>query len=136
LDNKGCDTLSGSIGHIGNCDIHYDNNSDNNEIWTLEKLKDELFCHLMSIKINGKYKYDKQARDLIYRISIYKPTPYFIINYSDLSLKLTKELSSLDNDTLDEVIRDVISWIYESINKNFFLLSIKIYGLIFWEIKA
>jgi hypothetical protein len=113
-----------------------DKYQDDDEIWTLEKLKDELFCCLMSIKVNGQYKYEKQAKYLIYRISIYKPTPYFIINNDDLSLKLKKELSSLDDDTLDEVIKDVVSWIYESINKNFFLLSIKRYGLIFWEIEA
>ena len=134
MEPEGCDTLSGSIGYIGNCDIHYDNNSDNNEIWTLEKLKDELFCYLMSIKVNDECKYEKQAIDLIYKIPKYRPTPYFIINESDLSLKLKRELSSLDDVTLDSVIKDVLSWIYELVNRKYFLLSIKRYGLIYWRI--
>ncbi len=107
---------------------------DNDEIWTLGHLKDELYYCLMTIKINGEYKYEKQAKDLIYRISIYQPTPYFIINCVDLSLKLKKELSGLDDVNLDSVIKDVISWIYESINKKHFLLSIKRNGLLFWRI--
>ena len=51
----------------------------------------------MSIKINGERKYEKHAKDLIYRIPVYRPSPYFINNYSDLSPKLIKELSSLDD---------------------------------------
>ena len=111
-----------------------DKYQDNDEEWNLERLKEELFNCLMLIKIHGECKYEKQAADLIYKIPRYRPTPVFIINYSDLSLKLIEELSSLDDVNLDIVIKDVISWIYELINRKYFLLSIKRYGLIYWRI--
>ena len=104
--------------------------------WTREKLKEELYIQLMSIKIDGEIKYDKQARYLIYRIPISRPTPYFIINYSDLSQPIIEELSGLSNADLNAVIREVISWIYESIDKDYFLISIKRHGLIFWRIES
>jgi hypothetical protein len=103
--------------------------------WTYGKLKDELYIHLISIKINGKRKYEEQAKYLIHRISVFRPTPYFIINQSDLSSRLVKELEELDNINLDAVIKEVLSWIYEIIDKHYFLLSIKRYGLIFWRIE-
>ena len=89
----------------------------------------------MSVKINGERKYEKQARDLIYRIPVHQPTPAFIISNGDLSSKLIKELSSLDYADLDVVIRDVVSWIFESIDKKYFLLSIKRHGLLLWRIE-
>lgn len=128
-------------------DIIYQTSSDNSktridlfsndcgEKWTIAKLKDELFLHLLFIEINGKKKYEIQAKDLIHRIPVYQPTPIFVINQSDLSPKLIDELSSLDDINLDEVIKDVVSWIFESIDKKYFLLSIKRYGLISWRIE-
>jgi hypothetical protein len=114
---------------------NYRQYEDNKEIWTIEKIKDELYIHLISIKINGERKYERQGRDLIYRIPVHQPTPGFIINNSDLSSRLKKELSSLDYADLDIVVRDFISMIYESLNKNYFLLSVKRYGLIFWRVE-
>ena len=111
-----------------------DNSKNDNEIWNAEKLKDKLYVHLMSIKIHGERKYERQAIDLIYRIPVYRPYPYFIINYRDLSPRLIKELSGLDYTNPDIVIKDVLSWIYESIDKEYFLLSVKRHGLIFWRI--
>lgn len=102
--------------------------------WTKERIKDELYIQLVSLKLNGERKYEKQARELIYRVPIFHPTPYFMINNSDLSSKLIEELCSLDDTELDVVITDVLSWIYESINKRYFLLSIKRNGLSLWEI--
>jgi hypothetical protein len=118
-----------------NFNANNDSKCQNDEIWTMGKLKDELYFCLASIEINGEYKYEKQGRDLIYKIPRYRPTPYFIINDSDLSTRLRKELASLDDVDLDIVIRDVLSWIYESIDKKSFLLSIKRYGLLHWRIE-
>jgi hypothetical protein len=113
------------------------NNKNNNisEIWTLEKLKDELYVHLMTVEVNGERKYEAEARGLLYKIPVHQPTPAFIISNSDLSSKLIKELSILNYDDLDAVIKEVISWIYESINKSYFLLSIKRHGLLHWRIE-
>ncbi len=60
---------------------------------------------------------------MLYRIPVYQPTPYFIINQSDLSPRLIKELASLTDLELDEVIKEALSQIFESINKDYFLLS-------------
>ncbi len=103
--------------------------------WTKERIKDELYIQLVSLKINEESKYEKQASDLIYQVPIHRPTPYFIINQSDLSEPLIKEISSLGNKDLDAVIKEVISWIYESIDTDYFLLSIKRHGLVQWRIE-
>ena len=77
----------------------------------------------------------KKPRNLIYKIPIYRPTPDFIINNSDLSSKLKKELATLNEDDLDIVIKDIVSWIFESIDKKFFFTSIKRYDLLSWRIE-
>lgn len=136
MENGRFAIFSENIEKIKNNSEYCYNSDICSEVWTLGKLKDELFVYLISIKINGERKYEKQARDLIYRISIYHPTPYFIIHNSDLSSRLKKELSILDDADLDIVIKDVVSWIYESINKNYFWLSIKRHGLLFWRIES
>jgi hypothetical protein len=108
---------------------------DKSPPWTKERTKDELYLQLISLKINGERKYEKQASYLIYRIPVYRPTPYFIMNQSDLSKPLISDLSSLSNRDLDKIIKDVISSLYESIDKEYFLLQIKRYGLILWRIE-
>ena len=107
---------------------------DKSPPWTIEKIKDELYIQLISLKINRERKYEKQASYLIYRIPVYCLTPYFIINQSDFSEPLIKELLSLSNRSLDKIIKDTISSIYESIDKKYFLLCIKKRGLIKWRI--
>jgi hypothetical protein len=107
---------------------------DKSPPWTKERIKDELYLQLISLKINGERKYEKQAIDLIYRIPIHRPTPKFKINERDLSKPLIKELSSLSNKEQYKIIKEVLSSLYESIDKDYFLLSIKKPGLILWEI--
>ena len=139
MESNKSKTLPGSFGNSNDYNGYGSNinknNNNNSEIWTLEKLKDELYVHLMSVEANGERKYEKQARDWIYRIPVHQPTPAFIISNGDLSSKLIAELSGLDYAGLDAVIRDVISWIYESINKSYFLLSVKRHGLLLWRIE-
>lgn len=62
------------------------------EYWTSERLVDELYICLIRIS-----DYQKQAHDLIYRIPVYKPTPYFEIKISDLSEQIKKELDAIWN---------------------------------------
>ena len=107
---------------------------DKSPPWTIERMKNELYIQLISLKINGERKYEKQASDLIYKIPVYRPTPHFIINQSDLSTELKEVLACLDDIELEVVIKDVLSWIYESIDKLYFLVSIKRSGLLFWRI--
>ena len=112
------------------------NDKSDTILWTSNKLKDKLYLRLASIKKGGKRKYEEQAKNLLYRIPVYQPTPYFIINASDLSPRLIKELESLSDLELDEVIKDVLSQIFESINKDYFLLSIHRYNLLRWRIES
>jgi hypothetical protein len=107
---------------------------DKSPPWTKARTNDELYLQLVSLKINGERKYEKQASYLIYRIPVYDPTPYFIINQSDLSKPLIKELSCLSNKERDKIVKDVLSALYESIDKKYFLLCIKKRDLIRWRI--
>jgi hypothetical protein len=74
-------------------------------------------------KIFGDRKYYNQAFDLL-RIGVYKPTPYFIINLSDLSEELRKELSTLDKLTRQFVLKQTVGRIFEDINSDLFHKSI------------
>lgn len=74
-------------------------------------------------KIFGDRKYYNQAFDLL-RIGAYKPAPYFIINLSDLSEELRKELSSLDKLTRQFVLKQTVGRIFEDINSDLFHKSI------------
>lgn len=73
---------------INNISTNHNKDYDKDDIepWTPGKLKDKFYLHLVSIKKDGKRKYEDQAKYLLYRIPVYKPTPYFIINQSDLHL--------------------------------------------------
>jgi hypothetical protein len=76
------------------------------EPWTLERFKYEFFLYLTKISdTNGSNsvgrdetrflsdrKYYAQANKLIYRIPISKPSPPFVINFSDLTPRLQSEL--------------------------------------------
>lgn len=61
------------------------------ESWSTCRLTEELYLHLMRVTENdgsSKRKYQEQAKYLIYRIPVYRPTPPFIINIKDLTHKL------------------------------------------------
>jgi hypothetical protein len=103
------------------------------ENWTTERLIDELYLNLMSVRRDKVARiYQEQAENLIYRIPVYKPTPYFIVELSHLSYKVKKELHTLNDKALDKVMKEAISRIFEMINERYFLLSVK--KLLKWEI--
>ncbi len=98
------------------------------EYWTTDRLKDELYLHLMKVTDNdGPHlmKYREQAKHLMYRIPVYQPTPSFVVNVQDLSDKLKSELESLDYKSLNDVLKEAIGRIFESINERYYLLSVK-----------
>jgi hypothetical protein len=74
-------------------------------------------------RIFGDRKYYNQAFDLL-GIGAYKPVPYFIINLSDLSEELRKELSSLDKQSRQFVLKQAIGRIFEDVNSGLFHKSI------------
>lgn len=116
------------------------------EFWTKEKLIDELVLCLGSAssydineatkKIYITHKYYDQAEWYIYRINVYKPTPQFIINLSDLTNRIKKEIVSLRSTptTLNEVMTTAVRRIVESVNPEYYHLN-GIYGKIRWRLE-
>jgi hypothetical protein len=101
--------------------------------WTTCRLSDELYLDLMRVRnCKGTRKYEVEARQLIYKIPVYKPAPLFIISLADLNDKIKFELSSLDSEPLNEVIKESVSRIFENIDERYFLLSVK--KLLKWEL--
>jgi hypothetical protein len=116
------------------------------EFWTKEKLIDELVLCLGSVssydlnevtkQIYITHKYYDHAEWFIYRINVYKPTPQFIINRSDLSNRLKKEIVCLRSTptTLNEVMTTAVRRIVESVNPEYYHLS-GIHGKIRWRLE-
>jgi hypothetical protein len=102
------------------------------ESWTTNKLIEEVYLNLMSVNKGFTRKYEEQAENLIYRIPIYKPTPYFYVELGALSYKIKKELRALNDKALDKVMKEAIGKIFENINEQYFLISVK--KLLKWEI--
>lgn len=105
------------------------------EYWTIDRLKEELYLHLMKVtERDGPHhmKYREQAKYLMYRAPVYQPTPSFVVNVQDLTDKLKSELESLDYESLNDVLNEAIGRIFESINGRYYLLSVK--KLLKWKL--
>ena len=94
-----------------------------NSVWTSNYLIDRLKSYLAKVDDKSDRKYYNQAFSLL-RIGAYNPVPYFIINLSDLTQDLRKELSSLDKQTRQFVLKQVVGRIFEDINSDLFHNSI------------
>lgn len=114
--------------------------------WTVSAIKDRFALELSSaadynIDLNTghieiKHKYFEYARRNLYLTNLareVKYIPIFEIKKSDLSSELVDELAELDNKTLNVIIIDGISNLYESINFEFFHIN-AIRGKIRWVI--
>jgi hypothetical protein len=105
-----------------------EHNDGKEEVWTTQRLIDELYLRLIDVRdgMNENIrKYEEQARYLIYRIPIYKPTPSFLISKKDLTVRLIQELESLDQISRKKVLKDAADRIFEGINKRYYLLSVR-----------
>jgi hypothetical protein len=69
--------------------------------------------------------YEEQARYKMYRIPVFRPPLVFVVHLKHLEEGLKKELSNLDRESKDFVVREAISRIFEQVDKRFFLLSVK-----------
>jgi hypothetical protein len=89
---------------------------------TIEGTVDELYLCLMKIR-----DYEKQANELMYRIPIYRPTPFFEIKISDLNEQVKKELDDRwgYKKEIDYILKEAVGRIFENIDKRYFLLSVK-----------
>jgi hypothetical protein len=109
------------------------------EFWTEEYVIDELFLQLAGTKEivnhNGKrvsvHKYYNQAFRLRHRIPVVKPVPEFIVNMSDLTVRLVAELKALSYDDKEKnkgdpnyVLRQAVGRIFENIDSRRYHLSI------------
>lgn len=98
-------------------------------IWTLEYLIDQLYLHLWVVeeiydeKVHSR-KYQAQAQALMYKIPVYRPVPAFIVNLSDLPEYIIKKLEACDKQGCDYVIKSAVGRIFETINLEYYALSV------------
>jgi hypothetical protein len=71
----------------------------------------------------GDRKYYNQAFELL-NVGACNPVPEYLINLSDLTPELKKELSDLDNNGLNFVLKQVVGWIFEDVNSWLYHTSI------------
>jgi hypothetical protein len=117
------------------------------EVLSTEAMVDELtislcntktsFCLINKSDVNvGTLKrsiYEAQAKYKMYRIPIFRPPPAFAIQLKHLEYHLKKELTSLDKETLDNVMKEAVGRICERVDKRYFLLSVK--PLLRWRLE-
>jgi|RhiMetdeSRZDD1v2_1073273.scaffolds.fasta_scaffold958657_1 hypothetical protein len=98
------------------------------EYWTIEHLIDTLFLQIAKTKeiinYNSKkitiYKYYHQALRMWKWIPISKPKAKFIVNISDLTPIIYCELKSLENHTVQYVLKEAVKRIFENIDFKFY----------------
>ncbi|HEY6668206.1 MAG TPA: hypothetical protein VI033_03545 [Candidatus Nitrosopolaris sp.] len=91
---------------------------------TIERTVDDLYICLENARDN---KYEKEARNLIYRIPVHKPTPVFKIGISDINRQVKKELDDrwTNRKTIDYILKEAVGRIFGNIDERYFLLSVK-----------
>ena len=111
--------------------------------WTRAKIVDESLLMFRTTDANidpetghMRSKYEKQAEVILYRINIYSPAPAFILYASDLvqGSQLERELSSLDEEELDDVLREAIYRLLDELNVSDFKIDV-LRRNIRWEIQ-
>lgn len=98
------------------------------EYWTTEHLLDELFLIIAKkreiINYHDKkitiYKYYHKALTVWKWIPISKSKAKFIINISDLTPRIFCEIKSLDNHTMQYVLKESVKRIFENIDFKFY----------------
>jgi hypothetical protein len=100
--------------------------------WHTSYIIDRLKQHLTNMRytltndklgiVEGRKYYD-QAYGM-QNIGAFKPTPSFIIHLSDLTPKLIKEISQLDNESRSYVLCQAVGRIFEDINSELYHNSI------------
>jgi hypothetical protein len=100
--------------------------------WTRARIVDELLYLLRTSNPEVDYesghkrsKYEKKGEFVLHRINLYKPSPMFTLDESDLSEDLRRELLSLDNGDLDDVMREAIYQLLDELNTSDFRVFVK-----------
>ena len=105
-----------------------------NESRTLHYTADRLFFEMVEVRDGAegwedyenkgqKQKYYDRAKEAI-KMAAGRPPPIFIINKSDLTLRLKWELAEL-GDSLEEVVSEAIGRICENVNAKLYHLTLK-----------
>jgi len=105
----------------------------NYEPWTTNYIKDELTFQLSNTKsslIDEKTyttytvnKYHKLAEFVLYRINLYRPSPEFLINRSDLTPRLQKELERLHKSSskmFEKIVTESVQTVLEGVNQRYY----------------
>ncbi len=112
---------------------------DEDDQWTTACLSEELFQRLASIKTvtqkDGRdftiSPYRQQAKELMYRIPIYKPNPPFIVKWRDLGSKIQGQILELRShckqEIFEEIIVDTIGRLFEITNPRYYHGSVRKY---------
>jgi hypothetical protein len=101
-------------------------------LWSVNYIIDRLKQQLATVRyilrnaegesVEGR-KYYNQAYQMQIAGAL-KPTPSFLVYLSDLTPKLVKELSNLDNETRGYVLRQAVGRIFEDLNPKLYHDSI------------
>jgi len=97
--------------------------AENREYWSWNYLVEEIFLQIAPIKAlvthNGKqiriYKYYSQALRLWKFIPIAKPQVEYVINASDLTVRMLAELRALGPEASQQVLKLAVLYIFENI---------------------
>jgi hypothetical protein len=76
--------------------------------------------------------YEEQARYKMYRMAIYNPHPVFVIHLKHIDERVKVQLAKEDEETRNEILKQVAERIFETVDKRFFLLS----GLPFLKVRC
>jgi hypothetical protein len=108
------------------------------EIWTVEYIVDRLFFEMLELNDNAdadgwedyqknrqKEKYYNRAKEVL-KMAAGLPSPIFVINKSDLTLRLKRELAGIKKgDALDYVVTEAIGRVCENQNAKLYHLTLK-----------
>jgi hypothetical protein len=98
-------------------------NEDQKEIWSINKIIEELHCNLISTKgHNSLHKYEEKARFLLYKIPIWrkpetrnKQPPDFVIELVDISEKLKEQLANVSRQEAKSIVKEAVSLLFENL---------------------
>ena len=105
---------------------------DEKELWTTAKFKDEFFLCLSKVPDENLFYLDRKyyalAKELLYRIPVYRPAPTFIFNVSDLSPRCKDEFIKFVNlNSKKEIkyfLKDIAVKFFEAVNYDYSHISV------------
>jgi hypothetical protein len=135
LENKSSSCRKGQSYNNSDKSPERKSGEENVEAWTVEYIVDRLFFEMLELKDDAqgwedyplkeqRKKYYGRAQDAI-KIAAGRPSPIFVINITDLTTRLKRELSELKEDTLDYVVSEAIGRVCENVNPKLYHLTLK-----------